>query len=92
MTDPVAILRELVAIDSTSAKSNLPILDVLERHARALRFSRRRQTWTDAAGVRKGNLIAHRGAEKGLTPGGVHVRNVAQGVIGRPYNVYQLEG
>ena len=65
MTDPVAILRELVAIDSTSAKSNLPILDVLERHARALRFSRRRQTWTDAAGVRKGNLIAHRGAEQG---------------------------
>jgi Icc-related predicted phosphoesterase len=41
------------------------------------------------------NLIlhghAHRGAEKGLTPGGIHVRNVAQGVIGRPYNVYHLD-
>ena len=33
---------------------------------------------------------AHAGAEKGMTPGGVHVRNVAQPVIGRPYNVYCL--
>jgi Icc-related predicted phosphoesterase len=31
---------------------------------------------------------AHRGSEKGVTPGGVHVRNVAQPVIGRAYNVY----
>jgi len=45
----------------------------------------------DRAGA---NLIlhghAHRGAEKGLTPGGIQVRNVAQGVIGRPYNIYHL--
>jgi Icc-related predicted phosphoesterase len=33
---------------------------------------------------------AHRGMEKGVTPGGVHVRNVAQAVIGHPYNVYCL--
>ena len=65
MIDPVAVLRELVAIDSTSAKSNLPIVDALERHARALGFSTRRQTWTDAAGVQKANLIAHRGGEQG---------------------------
>jgi acetylornithine deacetylase len=65
MIDPVALLRELVAIDSTSAKSNLPIVDALERHARALGFSTRRQTWTDAAGVQKANLIAHRGGEQG---------------------------
>jgi len=64
MIDPVAILRELVAIDSTSAKSNLPMLDAVERHARALGFSTRRQTWTDA-GVEKGNLIAQRGGERG---------------------------
>ena len=65
MIDPVAVLRELVAVDSTSAKSNLPILDVLERHARALGLTTRRQTWTDAGGVPKGNLIAHRGGEQG---------------------------
>jgi Icc-related predicted phosphoesterase len=33
---------------------------------------------------------AHRGVERGVTPGGVHVRNVAQAVIGHPYNVYRL--
>jgi Icc-related predicted phosphoesterase len=33
---------------------------------------------------------AHRGTEKGVTPGGVHVRNVAQSVIGRPFNIYRL--
>lgn len=65
MIDPIAVLRELVAIDSTSAKSNLPVLDTLERRARALGFSTRRQTWTDAAGVQKANLIANRGGEQG---------------------------
>jgi Icc-related predicted phosphoesterase len=33
---------------------------------------------------------AHRGVERGVTPGGVRVRNVAQHVIGRAYNVYAL--
>jgi Icc-related predicted phosphoesterase len=33
---------------------------------------------------------AHRGVEKGVTPGGVHVRNVAQPVIRHAYNVYAL--
>jgi Icc-related predicted phosphoesterase len=34
---------------------------------------------------------AHRGSEVGATPGGVPVRNVAQPVIGRPYNLYVME-
>jgi Icc-related predicted phosphoesterase len=34
---------------------------------------------------------AHRGSEKGVTPGGTPVRNVALPVIHRPYNVYRLE-
>jgi Icc-related predicted phosphoesterase len=33
---------------------------------------------------------AHRGVEKGVTPGGIHVRNVAQAVIGHAYSVYSL--
>jgi acetylornithine deacetylase len=65
MIDALPILRELVAIDSTSARSNLPMLDVLERHARGLGFATRRLTWTDANGVAKGNLIASRGGERG---------------------------
>ena len=34
---------------------------------------------------------AHNGAEKGLTPGGVPVRNVAQPVIRQAYAVYSIE-
>lgn len=34
---------------------------------------------------------AHAGVEKGVTPGGVHVRNVAQPVIGHAYGLYTLE-
>jgi Icc-related predicted phosphoesterase len=33
---------------------------------------------------------AHRGTEKGVTPGGVLVRNVAETVIGHAYQVYRL--
>jgi Icc-related predicted phosphoesterase len=33
---------------------------------------------------------AHHGVEKGMTPGGIPVRNVAQPVIGRAYRVYSL--
>ncbi len=34
---------------------------------------------------------AHGGTEKGVTPGGIPVRNVAQPVINRAYNVYCLD-
>lgn len=35
---------------------------------------------------------AHGGIEKGVTPGGIHVRNVAQPVIKHAYNIYTLGG
>lgn len=35
---------------------------------------------------------AHRGAERGVTPEGVRVRNVAEPVLGHPYRVYGIEG
>ena len=63
--DAVTVLRELIAVDSTSARSNLAVLDILERHAHALGFSTRRLAWNDAAGVAKANLISHRGSEQG---------------------------
>lgn len=34
---------------------------------------------------------AHRGTEKGVTPGGIHVRNVAQPLIRRAFNLYCLD-
>src|SRR5512146_2077175 len=64
----VPFLRSLVAIDSTSTRSNLPILDVLEDRARALGFETRRATWVDEAGVDKGNLVCRRGPDG---PGGL---------------------
>ena len=35
---------------------------------------------------------AHGGVEKGMTPGGIHIRNVAQPVIKHAYHVYCLGG
>jgi acetylornithine deacetylase len=66
--DLVPLLKALVAVDSTSARSNLPVLDLLEREARAAGFETRRLCWTDADGVPKGDLICRRGPD---APGGL---------------------
>jgi acetylornithine deacetylase len=66
--DLVPLLRSLVAIDSTSTRSNLPLLDRLEGEARALGFTTRRATWVDESGVDKGNLVCRRGPD---APGGL---------------------
>jgi acetylornithine deacetylase len=66
MIDAAEVLRELVAIDSTSARTNAPMLDALERHARELGFETQRQEWSDERSVPKGNLIARRGPGEGL--------------------------
>ncbi|WP_242392293.1 acetylornithine deacetylase [Anaeromyxobacter oryzisoli] len=66
--DLVPLLQALVAIDSTSTRSNLPVLDLLEREARAAGFETRRLCWTDAFGVPKGDLICRRGPD---VPGGL---------------------
>jgi acetylornithine deacetylase len=54
-------LRELVAIDSTSTRSNLPMVDVLEDRLHALGFHCERQAWVDERGERKANLIGRLG-------------------------------
>jgi len=50
----------------------------------------------EAADAEGADLIvhghAHAGTEKGLTPGGIQVRNVALPVLGRAYAVYCLNG
>lgn len=64
MTEREASLRrrlaELVAIDSTSTRSNVPVVDVLERELRALGFDCRRHPYRDSAGVEKVNLVSVR--------------------------------
>jgi acetylornithine deacetylase len=66
--DLVPLLQTLVAIDSTSSRSNLPVLDLLEGQVRPLGFETRRMHWRDAEGVEKGNLVCLRGPD---APGGL---------------------
>jgi acetylornithine deacetylase len=54
-------LRALVAIDSTSARSNRPMIDHLEPRLSALGFRCERHPYRDEAGVEKINLVASRG-------------------------------
>jgi acetylornithine deacetylase len=61
--DLVPLLRSLVAVDSTSSRSNLPVLDLLEDAARNIGFETRRTTWVDEQGVDKGNLVCRRGPD-----------------------------
>jgi acetylornithine deacetylase len=66
--DIVDTLRQLVAIDSTSSRTNFPVLDWLEPRVARMGFETRRMTWKDAAGVDKGNLVARLGPDQ---PGGL---------------------
>ena len=53
----VTLLRELVAIDSTSTRTNLPMVEVLQRHLTTLGFACEVQRYCDDAGVEKANLL-----------------------------------
>ena len=57
----MSLLRELVAIDSTSTCTNLPMVEVLQRHLVALGFACEVQRYLDDAGVEKANLIGQLG-------------------------------
>lgn len=57
----VTLLRELVAIDSTSTRTNLPIIEALQKQLVALGFSSEVQRYRDDAGVEKANLIGQLG-------------------------------
>lgn len=63
-----ALLRQLVAIDSVSARPNGPVIDLLEARLRPLGFAPRRIASRDAAGVEKVNLVASAGP---AGPGGL---------------------
>lgn len=57
----VTTLRDLVAIDSTSTRTNAPMVDALERRLTALGLSCERQRYVDERGVEKMNLLASSG-------------------------------
>lgn len=61
MSEVISLLRDLVAIDSTSTKTNIPIIDALERRVLALGLRTERQRYVDDAGIEKQNLLAFTG-------------------------------
>lgn len=61
--NPKKTLRDLVKIDSVSARSNAEIVEYLERRCEALNFKTRRFAYRDELGVEKINLVALSGAE-----------------------------
>ncbi|WP_137178802.1 M20/M25/M40 family metallo-hydrolase [Roseomonas sp. AR75] len=69
LTDPVLKLAaELVAIDSRSFVSNLPVADRIERELGG--FDLERLDYVDANGVAKRALVAHRGPKGGYALSG----------------------
>ena len=68
MTDPTeaiaALTRDLVALDSRSSLSNLPVADRIEPELRG--FEIERIDYQDSAGVAKRCLVAHRGGHGGI--------------------------
>lgn len=60
-----ATLRELVAVDTTSSRSNLPLVERLEERLAAAGFSCQRHRYLDDAGVEKVNLLATAGGGAG---------------------------
>ena len=59
-----ATLTELVALDTTSARTNTPLIELAQRRLEAAGFSAQRQRYTDAAGVEKVNLLAVKGGDE----------------------------
>ncbi len=57
----VTLLRDLVAIDSTSTRPNAPIIDLLDSRLTAAGFATERLRYLDDAGVEKQNLLARHG-------------------------------
>ena len=60
-----ATLRALVAIDSTSTRPNLPVVEWIEPRLVEAGFTCERQRYRDEAGLEKVNLIARRGNPRG---------------------------
>jgi acetylornithine deacetylase len=63
MTPIKQTLAELVRIDSVSLRSNVEIIDYLERRCRVMQLTTRRFPYRDDFGIEKFNLIALAGAD-----------------------------
>ncbi|MDY7227083.1 acetylornithine deacetylase [Hyalangium rubrum] len=60
-----ALLTDLVALDTTSARPNAPLIDYAQGLLEAAGFAAERQRYKDDAGVEKVNLVAVKGGGEG---------------------------
>jgi acetylornithine deacetylase len=58
-----ATLTELVALDTTSSRSNVPLIEYAQAGLEAAGFTAERHRYQDEAGVEKVNLVAVKGGE-----------------------------
>jgi acetylornithine deacetylase len=58
-------LAELVALDTTSSRSNVPLVDLAQARLEAAGFRAERLPYRDEAGVEKVNLVAVKGGDGG---------------------------
>lgn len=72
----LALARDLIAIDSRSAVSNIPIAERIE--AELAGFEVERLDWTDPNGVAKRALVAHRGPARGGAAFSAHMDTVPE--------------
>jgi acetylornithine deacetylase len=71
-TDRSALVRtlaELVAVDTTSSRTNVPLVDLVAPRLEAAGFALERQRYRDEAGVEKVNLVAVKGGREGRPAG-----------------------
>lgn len=92
-----ALGRELTRLDADRKIALLhyaPVPDTLEGERREIYPFLGSYLLAEAIDASGADLVlhghAHAGTEKGCTPGGIPVRNVARSVIGCPYKVYCL--
>lgn len=64
----VGLLRELVAVDTTSARSNVPLLELIIPRLERAGFRIEQQAYVDPRGTPKVNLLAHKGGRPGEPP------------------------
>lgn len=66
--DLIELLRELVAVDTTSARTNVPLLELIVPRLTRAGFRIERQTYADPKGATKVNLLAFKGGRAGEPP------------------------
>ncbi|PZG20725.1 metallophosphoesterase [Nonomuraea aridisoli] len=87
-------LKEIVADERVVLSHYSPIKETLEGEPHEIYPFLGSYLLAEAVDTAGADLIlhghAHKGSEKGMTPGGIRVRNVALPVLGRAYAVYCL--